>query len=211
MLRHVIRQGAIGLGLAVALVLGAPTHAEAQSDDAPPVEDYVLVPGDVVEISVLEDSSLNRQVLVRPDGKISLPLAGTLVAAERTPEALQAAIRDRLAKDFIEPPTVTVSLINAAQTEEEEELQLIYVLGQVVNPGRFEIEDPVNILQALAIAGGPGIFAATTRIQLRKRDENGGETVTLFDYDAVQEGNGTRLLVVDDGDVVVVPERGIFE
>ncbi|MEM9144755.1 MAG: polysaccharide biosynthesis/export family protein [Pseudomonadota bacterium] len=207
MLRHVF----FGFWVAVLLGMAAPQVAFAQSDEAEPVEDYVLTPGDIVEISVLEDSSLNRQVLVRPDGKISLPLAGTLVAAERTPEALQAAIRDRLAKDFIEPPTVTVSLVNTATATEEEEFQLIYVIGQVANPGRFEIVDPVNILQALAIAGGPGVFAATTRIQLRQRDENGGETVILFDYDQVLEGGGTRLLVVDDGDVVVVPERGLFE
>ncbi|MEO0621394.1 MAG: polysaccharide biosynthesis/export family protein [Pseudomonadota bacterium] len=197
---------------ALAIMLGAvmAPQASAQSDEAAEAEVYVLVPGDVVEISVLEDSSLNRSVLVRPDGKISLPLAGTLDAEDRTPEELQAAIRDRLAEDFIEPPTVTVSLVNTA-AEEDEDLQLIYVIGQVGNPGRFEIEDPVDMLQALAIAGGPSVFAATTRIQLRKRDENGGETVTLFDYDAVQEGNGTGLLVVDDGDVVVVPERGLFE
>lgn len=209
MLRHAVYAVCLSFGLA--LGGGLPAYAESADTETEAVEDYVLQPGDVVDISVLEDSSLNRQVLVRPDGKISLPLAGTVVAAERTPEALQVAIRDRLAKDFIEPPTVTVSLINSVTPPEEQDLNLIYVIGQVPNPGRFEIQDPVDILQALAIAGGPGVFAATTRIQLRKRDENGGETVTLFDYDAVQEGNGIQLLVVDDGDIVVVPERGLFE
>jgi polysaccharide export outer membrane protein len=170
----------------------------------------VLKPGDVVEISVLEDSSLNRQALVRPDGKISMPLAGTLQAADRTPEALQADLRQRLAKDFIEAPTVTVSLVSAS-ADEDEDLRFIYVLGQVANPGRFEVTEPLNILQALAIAGGPGVFAAKSRIQLRKRDENGGETVRLFDYAAVEDGSGHELLVVGYGDIVVVPERGLFE
>ncbi len=189
----------------------AEAPATAEEDDGLP-EVYLLGPRDVIDISVLEDSSLNRQVLVRPDGKISMPLAGTIDAAGRTPEDLQEAIREALAADFIEPPTVTVSLISARpQDQEEEDILLIYVIGQVASPGRFEILEPINVLQALAIAGGPGVFAATTRIQIRKRDENGGETVTLFDYDAVQEGSGIALLEIGDGDVIVVPERGLFE
>jgi len=183
---------------------------EAEGEDV-----FMLSPGDTVSVSVLEDASLNRDLLVRPDGLVSFPLAGALQAEGRSPEALAAAIRARLSQDFIEPPTVTVALTSTAtETEEEEEedrLKFIYVIGQVGSPGRHEIEEPVDVLRALAIAGGPGVFAATSRIQLRRRDENGGETVTLFDYEAVQEGAGIRLLEVGDGDVVVVPERGIFE
>ncbi|WP_285672079.1 polysaccharide biosynthesis/export family protein [Paralimibaculum aggregatum] len=175
------------------------------------IENYLLKSGDVVEISVLEDSSLNRQVLVRPDGKISMPLAGTIVAEGRTPEALQATIRSALAKDFLEPPTVTVSLVSSSSEVDTEDLQTFYVLGQVAAPGRFQALEPVDVLQALAVAGGPGIFAAKSRIQIRRRDENGGETVTLFDYNAVEEGAGVALQMISDGDIVVVPERGLFE
>ncbi len=179
----------------------------------PAVEEtpYMLQPGDTVDISVLEDSSLNRQVLVRPDGRISLPLAGTITAEGRSPEELQAEIRNRLADDFIEPPTVTVSLTGTSVAEEELDVVSIYVIGQVGSPGRFEVDGPVDVLQALALAGGPGIFAAKSRIQIRRRTEAGGETVTLFDYTAVEEGIGVELQVIDDGDVVVVPERGLFE
>jgi polysaccharide export outer membrane protein len=67
------------------------------------------------------------------------------------------------------------------------------------------------VLQALAIAGGPTPFAASSRIQIRRRDENGGETVRLFDYETIEEGAGHELLLVGHGDVVVVPERGLFE
>lgn len=199
------------VAVAFGLLLGGLSPALAQeAAKAAAGGDYVLAPGDVIDISVLEDSSLNRQVLVRPDGKISLPLAGTLDAEGQTPEALQTVIRERLSEDFIEPPTVTVSLVQTA-ADAEEDAKFIYVLGQVANPGRFEIEEPVDVLKALAIAGGPGVFAAKTRIQLRRRDENGGETVTIFDYEAVEEGVGLRHLVVGSGDVLVVPERGLFE
>lgn len=198
------RSMAMVIGLLVAALVPAGAQEVATGD-------YVLGPGDVIEISVLEDSSLNRQVLVRPDGKVSLPLAGTLEAQGRTPEALQEVIRSRLAQDFIEPPTVTVSLVSTATAAAAAETKFIYVLGQVANPGRFEITEPVDVLKALAIAGGPGVFAAKKRIQLRRRDDNGGETVTVFDYTAVEEGNGLQLLVVGSGDVLVVPERGLFE
>lgn len=176
---------------------------------------FVLSPGDVVSVSVLEDASLDRQVLVRPDGRVTFPLAGTLPAADRSLEDLQESIRAALASDFIEPPTVTVALVQpseaAAAAAEQEDLQFIYVIGQVANPGRHPITEPVDVLRALAIAGGPGVFAATSRIQVRNRDENGGEVVRLFDYEAVQEGAGAEMIEVGNGDVVVVPERGLFE
>lgn len=195
----------------LAAALGGPAAAQQEAAVEPEaVEPYVLNPGDVLEISVLEDSSLNREVLVRPDGMITVPLAGTVQAAGRTPEALQEILRARLAEDFIEPPTVTVSLASTGEAEEEDAL-FIYVIGQVASPGRHEILEPVGVLQALAIAGGPTPFAASSRIQIRRRDENGGETVRLFDYETIEEGAGHELLLVGHGDVVVVPERGLFE
>ncbi len=199
------------VGLAVVLALCAPAAAQ-EAAEAEGAEVYLLRSGDVVEVSVLEDGSLNRQVLIRPDGKISLPIAGTLTAEGVSPEELQARIRSALAADFREAPTVTVSLVRStAPPEEEVDAVEIYVIGQVGAPGRIQLLEPIDVLQALAIAGGPGIFAATERIQIRRRDENGGETVTLFDYTAVEEGSGIALQMVGDGDVIVVPERGLFE
>ena len=183
--------------------------AQAQTEAA---GDYTLAPGDQLEISVLEDPSLNRQVLVRPDGKISMPLAGTIEAAGRTPEAVQSLIRQRLAKDFIEPPTVTVSLL-AVGMQEEILLPSFYVLGEVAQPGRFAFEEgkPLTVLQALSLAGGPGIFAARKRIQVRRYGAEGG-ALHVFNYDAVEDGKALPPpLFLQDGDVIIVPERGIFE
>jgi polysaccharide export outer membrane protein len=178
---------------------------------------FTLKPGDVIEVSVLEDATLNRQALVRPDGLISLPIAGTITAGGRTPEQVQAAIVSRLRSDFVTDPTVTVALVSLApdalETEEEEEIGRIFVLGQVRAPGlfQFKAEEPLSALQALALAGGPDVFAAKRRIQIRRRTE-GGEELIVFNYDDVEDG----LLLPDammlvDGDVIVVPERGIFE
>ncbi|MGF1445287.1 MAG: polysaccharide biosynthesis/export family protein [Pikeienuella sp.] len=208
MLRSILLTFALFLAASISL-LGQAAPAEEQ--DALP-EIYLLAPGDVLDVSVLEDSSLNRQVLVRPDGKVSFPLAGTLDAAGKSPEELGVELRRALSKDFLEAPTITVSLVNLRDEQiEPDDIVVFYVLGEVASPGRFESLEPVDILQALAVAGGPGVFAAKSRIQIRRRDENGGETVALFDYELVEEGNGVQLQVIGDGDVVVVPERGLFE
>ena len=177
---------------------------------------YRLQPGDLIEISVVEDEKLNRQVLIRPDGRISLPLAGTVRASGRTPESLQSAISSRLSKDFVQPPNVTVSLVSLAQPrfgeEEEEELNTVFVVGQVANPGRFQYpaDEPITVLKALSLSGGPGAFAARKRIQIRRQTKD-DVVVFEFNYKAVESG---RRLETDielvDGDVIVVPERGFF-
>jgi polysaccharide export outer membrane protein len=181
--------------------------AQAQTEST---GDYLLAPGDRIDISVLEDPTLNRQALVRPDGKISMPLAGAIAVAGLTPEAAQGLIRRRLAKDFIEPPNVTVSLVAVG---EEASLPAFYVLGEVALPGRFTFDEekPITVLQALSRAGGLGVFAARKRVQVRRYAEN-IETLQLFDYDAVESGEGLLPpLFIEDGDVIVVPESGLFE
>lgn len=178
---------------------------------------YRLQPGDTIEVSVLEDPALNRQALVRPDGRISLPLAGTLTAAGRTPEQVQAAIQERLSRDFVTPPTVTVALVNVAPAdaaladETAAEPAVVYVLGEVAAPGAYQLERPADVLQVLALSGGVGVFAARDRIQVRRRDA-WGETVILFDYDGVESGAvPSARVTVRDGDVIIVPERGLFD
>lgn len=177
-------------------------------------QDYLIRLGDRLDVSVLEDPAIGRQVLVRPDGRITLPLAGTLEAAGRTPEAVAATIRRALARDFVEPPTVTVAVVGlgaeALLPDGVAGGGSIYVLGQVGSPGRYDVALPIDILKMLAIAGGPGVFAATRRIQVRRRDS--GDQVFLFDYDAVERGVVPLTPIeLRDGDVVVVPERGLFE
>lgn len=198
------------LALAVAAALWTTFAAWSAA-----AQEYLIQVGDRLDISVLEDPSLNRVVLVRPDGRISLPLAGTLIAEGRTPEQVQAAIRGALAGDFIQPPTVTVALSALGQPQAEQEdgvVATIYIIGSVGGPGRYDVVLPLDILQALSIAGGPGVFAASDKIQIRRTSESGAQTVMLFDYDQIEDGAApANLIPLMDGDVIVVPERGLFD
>lgn len=188
------------LPLLVIFALLPAASALAQTDDG-----YRLRAGDRIAISVLEDPAMNQTSLIRPDGRISLALVGSLVAAGRTAEELQAAIGKKLRQSFVATPSVTVSLIET----EEDDPPAVFVLGQVNQPGRVEMDKPLTLLQALAVAGGPAAFAATKRIVLR-RDVDGAEQVFTFDYEAIEQGEGADIRL-EEGDVIVVPERRLFD
>lgn len=184
---------------------------------------YLFQPGDVIEVTVIEDPNLNRRVLIAPDGQVSLPLAGSVRAGGRTVGQVQAAVRRALASSFVTSPNVTVSLVALAPpplpeapeevVEEEIPLWTVYVLGEVRRPGSYTYESDkrINALQALALAGGPDAFAARERIQIRRVTDS-VEQIEILDYDAIEEGRSlSRPAPLADGDVIVVPERGLFD
>jgi len=189
--------------LAALLALLAAPLAYAQSAG------YRIQPGDQLAITVLEDETLNRTTLVLPDGSISVPLAGTVNAAGRSVDAVESAIADRLASNFAVRPSVFVSV---AGVSEEEETFPIYVIGQVDNPGRVDVEIGTTLLQAIALAGGLDRFAATKRIQLRRTDTAGQQRLYLFNFKAVERGGAIQsMITMREGDVIIVPERHLFE
>lgn len=176
-------------------------------------QSYKLQAGDRLDVSVWQDDKLHRQVIVRPDGRISFPLAGHLQAAGSSLEALEARIKNRLQKFYAEALDVSVSLLASfeSQIPEEEIPDLIYVTGEVKKPGPFEMKKPTTVLQALARSGGLGPFAAKKRIQIRRLVRDQYE-VYLFDYKAVERGYDLEdNILLRDGDVIIVPERRLFE
>jgi polysaccharide biosynthesis/export protein len=172
---------------------------------------YRIQPGDTLAVTVLEDDTLNRQVLVLPDGSVQVPLAGSISAAGRSVGAVEATIADRLASNFAVRPSVFVSVVGLA--EEITDTFPIYVLGQVNTPGLVEIEPGTTLLQAIALGGGLDRFAATKRIQLRRSDASTGqERLYLFNYRAVERGGAIEsMITLREGDVILVPERRLFE
>jgi polysaccharide export outer membrane protein len=171
---------------------------------------YRIQPGDVLAITVLEDDTLNRQSLVTPDGRISVPLAGTVRASGNTVETVEKTIADRLASNFAVRPSVFVSVVSVDETAETFP---IFVLGEVGGAGAIEVEPGTTLLQAIALAGGPGRFAATKRIQLRRTDSaTGQERMFLFNFNAVERGGAIQsMITLREGDVIIVPERRLFE
>ena len=189
--------------LAFLLVLPGIAPAFAQSAG------YRIQPGDELAITVLEDDTLNRQLLVLPDGTISVPLAGTVRAGGRSVESVEAAIADQLASNFAVRPSVFVSVVTVDETYGTFP---IFVMGQVATPGMVEVEPGTTLLQAIALAGGLDRFAATKRIQLRRANSTGQQRLYLFNFKAVERGGAIQsMIALREGDVIIVPERRLFE
>ncbi len=173
---------------------------------------YKLRPGDVLRIEVVEDAGLNRAALIAPDGRITLPLAGSVQAQGRTVEAVQADLVQRLSASFAAPPTVSVSLDRLAErvagTGPAGGPTIdVFVVGEAAKPGLIAVKPGTTVLQAFAMMGGFTKFAATKRVQLRR----GSETFAL-DYKAIEAGTSPAgSTVLAPGDVIVVPERRLFE
>ena len=182
---------------------------------------YLVRPGDVLDVMVFQDQKLNRQIAVAPDGRISFPLAGHFKAGGRTLEAIEGELKSRLAKQFTDDIDITVSLLSSKEKPVFPPLPeppspppidpSVYVTGEVAKPGQYFFKTRTNVLQALALAGGLGPFAAERRIKVR-RLEHGQETLYEFDYRAFSSGRDlSGNMFLRSGDVVIVPERGLFE
>lgn len=184
--------------LAVGLLATAEaSHAQSR---------YVLQPGDTINISVLQDPSLDRSIAIGPDGTISFPLAGHISAAGLTAESLENSLTRRLSKNYKGRLDVTVTL---GQVNESFESR-IFVTGEVNKPGPYPLAPGTNVMQAIALAGGLGRFAAGGRVQIH-RNVGGQEQVYEFDYDDYASGRNLEgNISLRPGDVIVVPERGLF-
>ncbi len=165
--------------------------------EAPSVAGYGLQPGDIIRISVWREPELDQGVMVRPDGAISFPLTGDISVQGQTVEQVTSAITERLS-EFIPNPVVTVSL-------QENLGNRIYVTGRVNQPGVFLINRPIDVMQALAIAGGLTPFADQDGIKVLRRQS--GEQITIpFDYKQVRKGqNLQQNVMLRPGDTLIVP------
>lgn len=179
------------LTLLVVLVISSGIKVRAQTFS------YILGPEDILEISVWKDESLTKQVIVRPDGKISFPLVGELQAAGRTVEDLRKEIVKKLS-EYISDPVVTVMVIGINSYK-------IYVVGKVNRPGEYKLGRKINVMQALAIAGGVTPFADLNDIGIL-RQEGDKQIRIKFNYKEVVKGKHLEQnIFLKSGDVIVVP------
>lgn len=185
----------ISVGLAKTETLAAP--AIGQSEAALNEPGYMLGPEDVVAISVWKDENLTREAVVRPDGMVSFPLVGDVPAAGRTVDDLRIELVKRLTR-YIPTPHVTVSATKILSYK-------IYVLGRVNRPGEYLVGHYTDILQALSLAGGLTPFASENDIKVMRR-EHGEQRAIPFRYGDAQKGKDLKQnIILQRGDVVVVP------
>jgi polysaccharide biosynthesis/export protein len=173
-------------------LISQATAMEPSQSDA-----YLIQPGDVLQIVVWKEQDLQTEVVVRPDGGVSFPLSGDLKAAGSTAEALRDLLRERLSK-YIPDPVVTVTVKTANGNR-------IYVSGKVNRPGEFPLARPMDVMQALALAGGATPYAKVNDIRVIRR-EGEQQTVLRFRYDDVAKGRRLEQnILLRSGDTVVVP------
>ena len=157
--------------------------------------DYRLVVGDKLRIEVYKDAQLSQSLQIRPDGKITLPLIGDVMAAGQTPLALRDAIATSL-KEYITNPVVTVIVV-------ETQPQTFSVMGEVNNPGAHPFKGMVTMLEALAMAGGFKDFANTKNIIIQRSTATGLQRIPFNYKDAVKRDS--KPVFVQPGDIIIVP------
>lgn len=176
-----------------------PLNALAGATTAPggSAATYMVQPADILEISVWKEEGLQREVLVRPDGGFSFPLVGDIKAQGKSVEEIRSEVATKL-KKYIPDPVVTVVVKQILGNR-------IYVIGKVNRPGEFVVGRYVDVMQALSMAGGASTFASLNDIKILRRI-GVKQTAIPFRYSDIEKGrNLEQNIILQDGDVVVVP------
>jgi len=180
--------------LIAALTLCAFNTANAESQS----QNYTVQPGDVLHVSVWKEEDLTLDVLVRPDGHFSFPLAGDINANNKNAQQITAELSKKIQK-YIPDPVITVSVVQILGNK-------IFVIGKVNNPGEFIMSHDIDVVQAMSMAGGASTFAGLNKIKILRRNKNGKQTAIAFKYADVEAGrNLEQNILLQPGDVVVVP------
>ncbi len=175
---------------------------EVLEETRPTSMDFLIGSEDVLEVVVWRNPDLTRELIVRPDGMISMPLIGDVRASGLVAEQLAREIAERL-KAYMESPTVSVSVRQVNSYS-------FYILGEVANPGKFQLKSYATVLQAIALAGGFTQFASRNNIQVIRNSANGDplkrEMHIPVRYNDLLSGEGaTGNFILKSGDVIVVP------
>jgi polysaccharide export outer membrane protein len=167
------------------------------ADSLPLTDGYKLQPGDVLQVVVWKETDLQSEVLIRPDGGISFALAGDMQAAGRTTDELRQELETRVRK-LVPGAVVTVS-VKAANGNR------VFVIGKVNRPGDFALNRPIDVMQAIGMAGGITPFASADRIRVLHRD-GAKQNSIRFRYSEVAKGrNLSQNILLQSGDTVIVP------
>lgn len=184
--------------LLLSALLALPFRLLAADSPVSPVPaDYQLHAGDTLQVVVWKEPDLQQEVLVRPDGGLTFPLAGDLPAAGHTVAELTKMLEERIRK-YVPEAVVTVSVKSAGGSQ-------VFVIGKVNHPGGFPLIGPLDVMQAISLAGGSTPFADLNGIRILRRN-GGNQTSIPFRYGDVQRGRHLEQnILLNSGDTVVVP------
>jgi polysaccharide export outer membrane protein len=172
----------------------APTKSQ---DVQPDPNDYIIGEQDALMITVWKEKEISGGVVVRPDGKITVPLVGEIKVVGMTPVQLQSALAEKL-KPFVTVPQVTVAVTQINSRK-------VYLIGQAAREGHFLINSSTTVLQVIAEAGGLRDFAKRKKIYIL-RNQGQQQLRFSFDYDAVIRGKKEdQNILLQPGDTIVVP------
>ena len=166
---------------------GTLSETETKSLAAAATGPAKLQPGDKITVYVYGEDKLSGEYQLNQSGQISLPLAGTIEAKGLTQSELEQALAKKFRSEYLKQPKVTVTIAS---------LQPYYVMGEVEKPGEFAYKSGLNVLTALAIAGGPTYRASRSTVQIQRRGES-----------SMREYPISASVPILPGDVVKVPER----
>lgn len=175
----------------------APAVSSTQNQGLPTPADYVIGPADKLSVRFWDDTKMSAEVVVRPDGMITLPLLNDIPAAGLTPDQL----RERVVKGattFVEAPNVQIIVV-------EINSRRVFITGMVASSAHYPLLGPTTVLQLIATAGGLQEYAKTKDIRIVRR-ENGRDVAYRFNYNEVREGkNLAQNIELKPGDTVIVP------
>ena len=185
------------VALTVVFMAATAMAAEVEKKAEWPGADYIIGPGDVLEISVWKVEELTKMVTVLPDGRIAFPLIGQITAGGKTVDELSKELEEKLLK-FV--PDVDLSLV-----VQNVNSMMVYVIGRVNNPGRFVLNSNVNVLQALALAGGLNPFAEEGKIKIFRQEGQATEIIRYNYKDVTKAKDLGQNIILKRGDVIFVP------
>jgi polysaccharide export outer membrane protein len=188
--RAALRKLVAGLPLLLAMSLTAARGTAAEL----PGEPYRVGSGDRLQVFVWKEADLSRELIVRTDGMVTVPLVGDVQASGLTTAELASVIQQKLGR-FVTSPNVTVSIAGALSAQ-------VYVVGRVAKPGAYPLDRPTTFLQALALAGGVAEFAKTDRILIFR---TGGRVITVNYKKLESAGDASENVKLVAGDTVLVP------
>lgn len=188
------------------IISGCSNHKAVQAPaaaDAAVLSEYKIGVGDALAVNVWRNPELSINVPVRPDGKISMPLIGDVMASNLTTEQLSKNITDNLTT-FIRSPQVTVIVVNPSSSDFQRRVR---ITGAVTNPQSIPYREGMTVLDLVLLAGGPNQFASANKAKLYRKVNDELKVYPIKLDDLINDGDVETNYALQPSDIVTVPER----